>query len=158
MRPKKYFYYILSATILELCIFLFINSTLYRGVFNLGLLIPFMMFRVLASYYYSKQEMRNKRAKPTLVILFTIPLLLFIFFKPTYTFEQARQLVYESAYDVSHIVVHNEERRYRDTVPIYTEDSRCFISYRDYHFEGDGRYFLVHPRSGVVTEMKQPYW
>ncbi|MDX8367311.1 hypothetical protein [Cytobacillus sp. IB215665] len=99
----------------------------------------------------------RKRIKPSLIILFIIPLLLFIFFRPTYTFEQAKQLVYESGYDVSGIVVQNEER-YRDTVPIYTEDTRFFIRYRDYHFEVDGRYFLVNPRSGVVNEMEQPYW
>ncbi|WP_223701746.1 hypothetical protein [Sutcliffiella deserti] len=157
MRQKNYFLYILSATIIELCILLFINSTLYRGVFDLGLLIPLMTTGVLISYYYLKRGMRSKWAKPTLVIFFIIPLLLFIFFRPTYTFEQAKQLVYESAYDVSHIVVYNENR-YRDTVPIYTEDTRFFIRYRDYHFEAEGRYFLVDPRSGVVTEMRRPYW
>jgi len=84
-------------------------------------------------------------------------MLLFVFFKPTYTYEEAKQLVYKNTDGVSNIVIHHE-KRYRDTVPIYTEETRFFILYRDYHFEGDGRYFLVHPRTGVVTEMEQPYW
>ncbi|MFS1518837.1 hypothetical protein V1503_20595 [Bacillus sp. SCS-151] len=156
-KNKKIMLYILSAAIMEFCIFEFINSTLYRGVFNMGILIPFLTTVVYFSYVYLIQGSMRKRMNPSLIILFIIPLLLFIFFRPTYSFEQAKQLVYESGYDVSGIVVQNEER-YRDTVPIYTEDTRIFIDYRDYHFEVDGRYFLVNPRSGVVIEMEQPYW
>ncbi|WP_339146151.1 MULTISPECIES: hypothetical protein [unclassified Sutcliffiella] len=156
-KNKKFILYILGATIMEFCILVFLNFTLYRGVFDLGLLIPFMTTGFFISYYFLKQGMSSKWTKPSLVIFFFIPLLFFIFFRPTYTFEQAKQLVFESRYDVSNIVVHNEER-YRDTVPIYTDDTRFFIRYGDYHFEGDGRYFLVHPRSGIVTEMEQPYW
>lgn len=80
----------------------YIYTILYKGVFDLGLLLPFMIFAVSLSYYYYKRGMSTKWAKPATMIFFFIPLLIFIFLKPAYTFEQAKQLIYESAYDVSH--------------------------------------------------------
>ncbi|WP_404468384.1 hypothetical protein [Sutcliffiella horikoshii] len=156
-KSNKFFLYTLVATIIEFGIIAWLNSHFYKGVFDLGMIIPIMSIRVVVAYNYTKGRLKTKWGKPAMGLFFTIPIILFLIGKPTYTFDQAKQLVYESQ-NVSTIVEYKGEESYRNTVPIYTEERRFFINNRDYHFQADERFFLVHPRTGEVIEMKQPYW
>ncbi|MEA3320699.1 MAG: hypothetical protein U9Q88_11780 [Bacillota bacterium] len=156
-KSNKFFLFTLVATLFELGIIAWLNSHFYKGIFSLGIIIPIMYFQVLVAYSYTKGKLKTKWGKPAVGMFFTIPIILFLIGKPTYTFDQAKQLVYESQ-NVSTIVEYKEEESYRNTVPIYSDERRIFINYRDYHFEADERFFLVHPRTGEVIEMKQPYW
>ncbi|NMH74326.1 hypothetical protein HF078_14640 [Bacillus sp. RO2] len=154
---NKFFLYTLVATVLELVIIDWLNSHFYEGVFNLGIIIPVMSTQVIVAYIYTKERSKAKWGKRTVGLFFCLSIILFFIGKPTYTFDQAKQLIYENK-DVSTIDEYKEKESYRNTVPIHTEEWRFFIDYRDYHFKAEERFFLVHPRTGEVIEMKQPYW
>lgn len=155
-KSNRFFLFTLGATLLELGIIIWLNSHFYKGVFNLGMIIPVMTVRMVVVYTYTKGKLKKQWEKKAIGLFFIVPIVLFLIGKPTYTYDQAKQLVYES-HDVSTIVEYKEES-YRNTVPIYTEKIRFFINNRDYHYEADNRFFLVNPRTGEVIEMKQPYW
>lgn len=155
-KHNKLFLYVLTATVIEFGIMVWLNSVLYKGIFNLGMLMPALSIQVVVAYNYTKGKLKTKWGKTTVGLFFSVAIILFFIGKPTYTFEQAKQLVYERE-SVSKIVDHKDES-YRNTVPIYTEETRFFIHYRDYHFEAEERFFLVNPRTGEVIEMKEPYW
>ncbi len=149
-------------TILELILCIFINTNLYKGVFNTGILVPILVLQVVFTYNFLRDRLKTKWPKLWVSIFLSISIILFVVGKPTYTFKQAEKLVMEEyGHDIT--ILDNGKDNYRDTVPIYTEEYRFFIRDRDYHFKGvdktkEYRYFLVNPRTGKVSEMSQPYW
>lgn len=54
-----------------------------------------------------------------------------------------------------------DEQQYKKTVPVIDNDN-FYLFNRMYHYEvnalGETKYYIVHPNSGEVIEMKYPYW
>ncbi|KMJ58354.1 hypothetical protein AB685_10675 [Bacillus sp. LL01] len=149
-------------TIIEIILLVIINTNFYKGIFNFSLVIPIIVLQVVVTYNFLRDRLKTKKPRLWLLFFFSVPIIIFIVGKPTYTFKQAEQLVLDE-YGDEISIVDNGEEKFRDTVPIYTEDHRIFITDRDYHFKGvtekkEQRYFLVNPRTGEVIEMSQPYW
>lgn len=149
-------------TIIEFILFIVINTLFYKGIFNFSMVIPIFFLQVAMTYNFLRGRLRTKHPRLWLLFIFSVPIIIFLIGKPTYTFMQAERLVLDEYRDEISIMDSGEEK-FRDTVPIYTEDHRIFITDRDYHFKGvtktkEHRYFLVNPRTGEVMEMSQPYW
>lgn len=107
------------ATIMEFGVIIWIDSYLYKGVFNIGMMLPVLSIQLVVAYNYSKGKLRTKWPKVAVGLFFCVGIVLFLVGKPSYTFEQAKQLVYEKE-EVSQIVDYKEES-YRNTVPIHTD-------------------------------------
>lgn len=153
---------IIFVTIIEFIVFVTINSSLYKGIFNIGIIIAIIPLQVVLTFNFLRDKLKSKRPKLWLLCFYSIPIILFLVGKPTYTYNQAEDLVLEK-FKNEITILDNGEETFRDTVPIYTEDFRFFINARDYHFKGvtetnEYRYFLVNARTGEIIEMNQPYW
>jgi hypothetical protein len=160
-RTRNIKLFVILATLAELIIILRIDDVIYRGVYYTSLFGPILVLQLFLTFSYLNGNTRKFFGKNALIIMFAIVPILFYFCTPNFTFHQAKQLVAQEI-DEGAVIVEQTDR-YRDNVPIYTEEKRIFLADRNYHFEvitkeTEKLNFLVHPNTGEVIKMKQAYW
>ncbi|WP_078381201.1 hypothetical protein [Sutcliffiella halmapala] len=153
--------FVLLVTLTELIIILRIDHVVYRGVYYTSFFVPILVLQIVLTFGYLNANTRKFFGKAALIIMFAIVPIVFYFYTPNFTFHQAKQLVAQEI-DEGAVIVEQTDR-YRDNVPIYTEEKRIFLSDRNYHFEvitkdEEKLNFLVHPDTGEVIKMNQAYW
>lgn len=134
----------------------------YAGVYEIGIFIPL----IFQPFYYYKVLFREQKpySKWRIIVIGLISsiLSLVIYFTlPNYTYNDGKQVVKEYVQSSGNPVFIDIPKNI-DTVPIWNNPKRLFVSNRAYYYEikstVENKYFLVNPLTGEVDQLSNKYW